>query len=588
MNIPFRPKLIEVFARGYSLKELRCDLIAGLIVGLMAILLAIGFGIASIPAGIQTPISPAAIGLTTAIIAGFIISALGGSRVQIGGPTGAFIPIVAGIAITHGMSCLWMATLIAGLLLVVLGFLKAGAFSRYIPLPVVVGFTSGIAVIIAIQQFKPMLGLTISGAMPPDTMEKLKVLALHLNTIDPATAIVSITCFALLLVIPAKWIPRALVLILATVVVNLIGLTQTPLREGLSTIGSTFGRPFNGSFIDAIPAGLPSLVHWDFSWSLVREAIPSAMIIAFLAGLESILSAMSTDKMIKDRHDSDQELIALGIANCVVPWFGGIPATGAIARTSTNVQSGGRSPVSGMLHALFLLGVMLVASRWVAYVPMCVLAAILLHVAVKMFEAHHFNALRKVTRGELLIAATTFLLTVLVDLNVGVGFGLGVAAITLILRLREITVLRPVRLGDEMAAERRRQSGPQQPEILLFRVEGILFYAVADEFIDQLEQAIKDRPLTRVVILRIGRMLALDFQGLLILVEARRFLRSKGISLVLCNTQPHPTHMMLKHGFLEELGLENLCGDLDHSMQRAQEIIAQPADELFARKSARH
>jgi len=549
----------------------------------MALPLAIGFGIASIPAGIVTPVSPAAIGLTTAILAGLIISALGGSRVQIGGPTGAFIPIVAGIVLQHGMPCLWLATVLAGVLLLLLGLFRAGVFSRYIPMPVVVGFTSGIAVIIAIQQIKPMLGLSITGALPGDTIERVRVLFEHLPTTDPVTAIVSLACLGSLFILPAQWQPRVIVLALATLAINLAGLAQTPGHSGLATIGSTFGHVFGNNYLGAIPEGLPNLIPWTFSWAQLREAVMPALVITFLGALESILSAMSTDKMIHDRHNPDQELIAQGIANIVVPFFGGLPATGAIARSSTNVQSGGRTPVAGILHALFLALIVLLASKWVSYIPMCVLAAILFHVACKMFEAHHFNELRKVTRGELLIALTTFFLTVAVDLNVGVGFGLGVAAITLILRLKEITVMRPIRTGAELAAERghSRAENPLPPEILLFRMEGLLFYAVADDFQVQLEQALHERPLTRVVILRAGRLLALDFQGLLALEEVRHLLKSRGIALILCNLQPHPTHMMLRHGFLEELELENLCGDLEHAIQRAKTLIAKPPGELF-------
>ncbi|MDR1192270.1 MAG: SulP family inorganic anion transporter [Verrucomicrobiales bacterium] len=572
----FRPKLVEVLREGYSRAQFRADFFGGLVVGLMAIPLAIGFGIASIPGGTASPVSPATIGLTTAILAGFIISAFGGSRVQIGGPTGAFIPIVAGIVYAHGMTCLWMATLLAGILLIVMGALRAGAFSRYIPLPVVVGFTSGIAVIIGVQQVQPLLGLAIGGGLPPETLEKIKALALNLHHLSPLTAVFSAACLAGIFLIPDRWRPRVVVLVAATLVANLLGWAQTPANSGLATIGSTFGIVSGNEFINAIPSGLPKLVKWDLSWALVREAIPSAMIIAFLGAVESILSAMATDKMIKDRHNSDQELVAQGLANCVVPWFGGLPATGAIARSSTNVQSGGRTPVSGIVHAVFLLLVMLAASKWVAYIPMCVLAAILLHVAYKMFEAHHFNALRKVTRSELLIAVVTFLLTVCVDLNVGVGFGLAVAAVTLILRLKEITVMRPISQGSALAAERPEDAAAVvAPEVLQFRFEGILFYAVADDFTTQLERALRQRPATRVVILRVERMLALDFEGLVLLEETHQWLQTRGIQLILCNAQPHPTRMMFKQGFLKKLGLENLCGDMDHAMQRARAILGQ-------------
>lgn len=543
--------------------------------GLMALPLAIGFGIASIPVNPPPGVpSPAALGLYTAIVAGFLISLLGGSRVQIGGPTGAFIPVVAGIVMAHGLPGLWLATFLAGLLLMVLGFVRAGSFSRFIPVPVVIGFTSGIAIIIALQQLKDLLGLRLDGPLPIEAPQKLHVLLGHLNTWDWKTAAISGGFLISIFLIPARWNPRLIILMSGSLLVFFLGLDARPDRTGLATIGSTFGTAEGGHFINAIPSGMPSLVNWNLSWAMVKEVFPSALMIMFLGAVESVLSALATDKMIRDRHDSDQELIAQGVANCVVPWFGGIPVTGAIARSSTNVQSGGRSPVAGLVHAFVLAVVVLLAAPLVAYVPMAILAVILTHVACKMFEYHHFLELRKVTHGELAMAVVTFVLTVAVDLTWGVGFGLGVGAILLILRMREITVLRQVTPSTD------RTMGPESlrnhalpMEVMFFRMEGVFFYAVADDLPLRVEMALARAPATRVIILRMGKLLSLDFHGLLVLDELLAGLRKRGLHLLICDVQPHPATMMNKHGFFEELGLENLCGNLEIALKRSEEIL---------------
>lgn len=548
----------------------------------MALPLAIGFGIASIPVNPPAGVpSPAALGLYTAIIAGFLISLLGGSRVQIGGPTGAFIPVVAGIVMAHGLPGLWLATFMAGLLLMVLGFSRAGSISRFIPVPVVIGFTSGIAIIIGLQQFKDLLGLKLEEPLPIEVPQKLYALFHHLNSWDGKTAAISGIFLAAIFFLPSRWSPRLAVLVAGSLLVHFLGLDARPDRAGLETIGSTFGIAQGRHFINAIPSGLPSLVSWNFSWELVRQVFPSALMITFLGAIESILSALATDKMIRDRHDSDQELIAQGLANCVVPWFGGIPVTGAIARSSTNVQSGGRTPVAGLVHAIILAVVVLAASPLVTYIPMAILAVILMHVACKMFEYHHFLELRKVTHGELAMAIVTFVLTVAVDLTWGVGFGLGVGAILLILRMREITTLRVVTPSTDrtMGPESlRHRSVPM--EAMFFRMEGVFFYAVADDLPLRLEMALAKAPATRVIVLRMGKLLSLDFHGLLVLDELLRSLRSRGLHLLICDVQPHPATMLNKHGFLDEIGLENLCGNLEITLKRIEEILKRERDGL--------
>lgn len=565
MNFPFQPKLLEVLRSGYTRTQLGNDVIAGLIVGLLAVPLAIGFGIASIPftppAGFP---SPAAMGLYSAVFGGLIISLFGGSRVQIGGPTGAFVPIVAVIAERHGLAGLWLATVLAGLILIVLGLFRAGSFSRFIPLPVVIGFTSGIAVLIGIQQIKDLGGLKIAGTLPAEGWEKIVAIVRGLPFFDPTTVIVSVLGLIAIFVLPDHWRPRVAVLVIGTLAVTLFGLAATPDHAGLATIGSTFGHAAGSHFVGGVPTGIPPLIPLEWSWAMVKRVFPSAMVIAFLGAIESILSALSTDKVIKDHHNSDQELLAQGLANCLIPWLGGLPVTGAIARSSTNVQSGGRSPVAGIVHALFLALVLLLAGPLVERIPICILAVILMHVAVKMFESRGFLELTRVTRAEMIVAVVTFLLTALIDLNWGVGFGLGASAVASILRLKEITVIRPVKI--EMDGD-----GNPLPAIV-FRVEGVLFYAVADEFLEKIERALDLDSSARALILRINKMVSLDFQGLIALHDVHAMCRARGVQLILCDTQPHPMRMMHKDGFIDQLGLENLCGDFDDAMKRAEDL----------------
>ncbi|MBS0657007.1 MAG: STAS domain-containing protein [Verrucomicrobia bacterium] len=558
MRFVFAPKLLQTLREGYDRTVLLGDLSAGLIVGLLAVPLAIGFGIASIPitppAGLP---NPASMGLYTAIVGGFLVSLLGGSRVQIGGPTGAFVPIVAVIAERHGLAGLWLATFLAGLMLVLLGAFRAGGFSRFIPLPVVIGFTSGIAVIIALQQVKDLAGLRLTGPLPAEGWEKMQALAGQLGGFDPTTLLVSGVALLAIFLLPDRWRPRILVLILGALAVNALGLTARPGHPGLATIGSAFGQPVGDHFGAAIPTGWPTLVPLEFSWDLLKRVFPSALVITFLAALESVLSALATDKMIHDHHDADTELIAQGVANLAMPWLGGLPVTGAIARSSANVQSGARTPVAGMVHAVFLAAVLLLAARWIERIPLCILAVILFHVAVRMFESRGFAEVRRVSKGELLVALVTFILTALVDLNWGVGFGLAVAAGSSILRLREITVLREVRHEEDF-----------ERGLLVFRIDGVLFYAVADELTDRVDRLLLAHPEARGLILRLGRMMSLDFQGMKALQAVHERCREAGVQLVLCEVQPHPARIMSRDGFFEEVGLENVCGDFGEASLR--------------------
>jgi SulP family sulfate permease len=574
----FHPKLLDVWREGYTFTLFKKDLVAGVIVGMMALPLAIGFGVASVPGPVPPDApSPAAMGLYTAIAAGLIVALLGGSRVQVAGPTGAFIPVVALIVYEHGLGGLWLATFLAGIILILLGLVRAGSFSRFIPLPVVIGFTSGIGVIIVLQQLKDLLGLRPDKPLSPDTIERLKELWGALGTFHGPTALVAVLGLAAIFLIPEKWSPRLAVLFGGTLLANLFGLVSHPGDPGLATIGSTFGHPLGNTYTGAIPGEFPPIQPLYLSLDLIRPALPAAFTIAFLAGLESVLAALATDKMVKDRHDPDQELMAQGAANLVVPWLGGLPVTGAIARSSANVQSGGSTPVAAVIHALVLLLVLWLAGPVVAHVPMVVLAVILVHVAFRMLEVHHFELLRRVTRIELAVAAVTFLMTVLVDLNMGVAFGLAVSAVVMVIRLREITVMREVPLKEAG----RLPSNLNSREMLILRLEGVFFYAVADDLPLKVEEDLKKHPELRVLVLQASKMLAVDFHGVEVLGELHRSLKRRDVHLILCGAQPHPSGMLHRHGFLDELGLDNLCGDLDSALGRASLILDVPRGELF-------
>ncbi|QXQ07004.1 sodium-independent anion transporter [Sphingosinicellaceae bacterium] len=403
--LQFTPKLWTVLRAGYRLGDLRADAVAGLTVAIVALPLAMALGIAS-------GASPDK-GLVTAVVAGFLISLLGGSRVQIGGPTGAFVVVVFGVIAAHGYDGLVIATLLAGLILIVAGFAGLGRYIRFVPQPVVTGFTAGIAVIIASSQVRDFLGLHMA-SVPADFVPKWRAYAAALGSINPAALAVGAAALALILLV-RRIVPKGpatlVAVVAAAVAVAALGLP-------VDTIGSRF---------PALPTGLPMPALPVVTVARVIELLPSALVIAFLAGIEALLSAVVADGMTGFNHRSNQELVGMGVANLGSALFGGLPATGAIARTATNVRSGGRTPVAGILHAVFLLAFMGLAGGLMAYVPMAALAAVLLVVAWGMSEAHRFAALPKAPRGDAAVLLVTFLLTVLVDLTVAIGVGVALA-----------------------------------------------------------------------------------------------------------------------------------------------------------------
>lgn len=569
-----------MWREGYSFSLFKKDLMAGIIVGMMALPLAIGFGLAAIPAPLPpTAPSPAVMGLYTAIAAGLIVAFLGGSRVQVSGPVAAFIPVVAMIVYEQGLSGLWLATFLAGVILVLLGLARAGGFSRFIPLPVVIGFMAGLGALLVLQQAKDLLGLHPEKPLPPDTFARLRELWGALGTFHGPTALVSAAGLAAVFLIPAKWNPRLAVLFLGTLLVHMLGLADHPGDPGLATIGSTFGYPLGDRYVGAVPQEWPALQPLFLSFGQIRAVLPAAFTLAFLAGLESVRAALATDAMLKDRHDSDQELVAQGIANLVVPWLGGLPAAGAIGRGLAGVQSGASTPVAAVIQACVLLLVLWLAGPMVAEVPMAVLAAILVHAAFRMLEAHHIRSLRQLTRIELALAAAAFLMTVLADMSLGAAFCLTAGAAVMVGRLRDITVLRPLPLQETGLSWLPSNFNPR--EVLVLRVEGDFFYAVADDLPLKVEREWAKHPELRVLVLQASRMLAADFHGVAVLAELHRFLKKRGVHLVFCGAQPQPSRMMHRLGFLDELGMENFCGDLESGLRRASLILEVPRGELF-------
>ncbi len=539
---PFRPRLLECL-KGYDRHTLAADVSAGLTVGVIALPLAMAFAIAS-------GLKPEA-GLFTAIIAGFLISALGGSRVQIGGPAGAFIVIVYGIVQQYGLGNLLISTAMAGVLLFVMGLTRIGSLIRYIPVAIVIGFTNGIAVLIGLSQLKDLLGLRIE-KMPADFFGATRAIAGAVDTVRVPTVALGLASLLLLILwgmarrAPLTRVPPTLVvLIAATVATAVFGLP-------VETIGSRFG---------GIPNGLPAFTLPDLSWENARNLIGPAVTIALLGAVESLLCARVADSMIDDRHDPNQELMAQGIANFVVPFFGGMPATGTIARTSANIRSGARTPVSGIVHALTLLAIVLLAAPLAGHVPLAALAAILLFVAWNMGEWGEFARLRQFSAQYRTIMVSTFLLTVMVDLTVAVQIGLVLAALFFIHRISTLTTIEPVTAAVGLP-----------PGAAAYRIFGSLFFGAVGKLEALIEPGASEAP-PRVLILDLHRAINLDTTCLDALEALHRCLEKRGATLVLCDANDQPLSLMRRSGFVKKLGKENLLPDLPAAIGRAATLL---------------
>lgn len=508
----FTPKIVAVLREGYTLKHLRADVIAGLTVAIIALPLATALAIAS-------GASPDK-GLITAIVAGALVSALGGSRVQIGGPTGAFVVVIFNVIATHGYDGLVLATLLAGIILVIAGYSGLGRVIRYIPHPVITGFTAGIAVIIASSQINDFLGLGITD-VPADFIDKWAAYLSAIGSTDPANLAVGGGSLLFILAL-RKFAPRLPAFLVAIVVgsaaVALLGVD-------VDTIGSRFPD---------MNAGLPPPSVPDFSLAKVQEVLPSAFTIAFLAGIEALLSCIVADGMTGFRHRSSQELVGQGVANFASALFGGLPATGAIARTAANIKAGGRTPFAGIFHAFFLLLFVLFAMDLLAFVPMTVLAAILLMVAWGMSEAQRFLVLLRMSIGERTVLVITFLLTVLVDLTAAIGIGVTLASLMFMARMSESVAVSAAGTGaPDEEDPTQRENLPQGVEVL--RITGPFFFGVAGELLDALKR-IGTRP--RAIILRLEQVPFFDASGALALQEFLEQAERNGIKIILSGLRP--------------------------------------------------
>ena len=552
MKIAFRPKLLDCLP-DYDRAQLGKDIAAGITVGVLALPLAMAFAIAS-------GCSPTA-GIWTAIIAGLIISALGGSRVQIGGPTGAFIPIIYGIVAIHGFNNLLGATMLAGFFLLAMGLARLGQLIRFIPVTVVIGFTNGIAVVIFLAQIKDFFGLKIDD-LPAEFFSRIKVLYANAHTVDLPTVALATGCFIFLLFYNRlaqrfallRRAPGPLVVLIAGTLVSF----------ALSLPVDTIGSRFHGIPQELPGFGLPELSIHDFG-----KLISPAITIALLGAIESLLSARVADGLIDDRHDPNQELVAQGLANITAPLFGGFAATGAIARTSTNVKSGGRTPIAGIVHALVLLGVVLIAAPLASYVPLAALSAIVMVVAINMGEWHEFAELHRYSNNYRATLLTTFLLTVIFDLTIAVELGMVLSCLFFIYRMSELTRIERLPLRDE-ADEPRFLYPDGSMRVAAWQVFGSLFFGA----INKLEQLLDPRAgHPEVVILDTSRLIQLDTTGLEGLENLRDQLQKRGCTLIFCGLNSQPGSLLFRSGFIDQLGDENVCPDLTGALQRAYTLL---------------
>ena len=551
LSLP-RPRLLESLRR-YDARTFAGDLVAGLTVGLVALPLAMAFAIAS---G-----APPQSGIYTAIVAGLLISALGGSRVQIGGPTGAFVVVISGIIAHHGLDGLYMCTLLAGLLLVVMGLTGMGAAVRFLPRSVVVGFTNGIALLIASTQLKDLLGLDITHPSSVFLPRLLEV-ANALGTFSPAATALGLGSLLLVLVFQ-RWVrtvPGAIVaLVLGTLAVRLFGLD-------VDTIGSRFG---------GIPSGWPEFHVPTFRPEMIRPLLPSVLTVTMLGAIESLMSATVADRMSGDRHDPNTELTAQGVANICSPLVGGLPATGAIARTATNIRAGARTPIAGIVHALVLLAVVLVAAPLAADVPLAVLAGILMVVAWNMGEWAEIPDILRLSRNDIAVWLVTFALTVFADLSVAVEVGMILAALLMIRKIARTTTVTEETEEEVESARAHLLLDKTAPEgVVVFRIHGPFLFGGLDKLAaitDRLEQ------LPPVVILRLRNMTALDGSGLAGLEDLADTLHATGRTLILCGAREQPALLMRKAEFHEHVGDANICDDLDDALARAKVVLSERA-----------
>lgn len=548
--------MITVLKEGYSLKKFFPDLIAGVIVGIVALPLAIAFAIAS---GVKPEQ-----GLYTAVVAGFIISVLSGSRVQIGGPTGAFIVIVYGIVQKYGYDGLATATLMAGFLLVLMGVARFGDIIKYIPHPVTIGFTAGIALIIFAAQIRDFLGLT-GGAVPAEFIKKITHYAGHINTLNFYAVFIGFLTLFIVVYWPkiTRKIPGSFIaIVLTTLIVQIFHLP-------IETIGSRFG---------GVPNTLPMPHLPNISLDLIAKMSSPALTIAMLAGIESLLSAVVADGMTGNRHRSNMELIAQGVANIASPIMGGIPATGAIARTATNIKNGGRTPFAGIVHAITLLLILIFFGPWASLIPMAALAGILISVAYNMSEWHLFVRMFKSPKSDVIVLLTTFLLTVFVDLTEAIKFGVVLAALLFMRRMSEATQVGYItdslieqEADEEDIVDQNRISQKDIPqEVEVFEINGPFFFGAADKFKDTI-RGLEKKP--EILVLRMRHVPTIDATGLSALENVLNFSKHDGTRVILTGLRPGPFKKMKRAGLLKYIEDKNIQPTIDHALGRARQIL---------------
>ena len=560
---PFKPYLLKSL-RTYDGRQFTCDLIAGITVGIVALPLAMAFAIAS---GVKPET-----GIFTAIIAGFIVSALGGTRVQIGGPAGAFIVIVYGIVANYGLANLLLSTIMAGVLMFIMGLTRIGSLIRLIPVAIIIGFTNGIAVLIALSQLKDFLGLAIDGPAPAEFFALLHALVSHVGSTKGPTVALGAAALVVIVGWPrlASRFPgraRLLARMPGTIIALMLATVATALLAlPLETIGSKFG---------GIPIGLPDFALPEPTWEGARNLVAPTITIALLGAIESLLCARVADSLIDDRHDPNQELMAQGIANFVGPFFGCIPATGTIARTTVNIGSGARSPVAGMVHAGVLLAIVLVAAPLARHVPLVVLAAILLFVAYNMGEWSEFARLKHFSLPYRITMVSTFLLTVVLDLTVAVQVGMVLACFFFIYRVSSLTRIEAI-VGENLPPGATLPAG-----VAAYRLSGSLFFGSVGK-LEALLETDGDTRSSQVMILDMHHVINVDTTGLDTLDVLRKSLARRDCTLLLCDLGEQPCSLMKRAGFAATIGAANLLPDLATALLRAHAIVATPTARLEA------
>lgn len=544
----FVPKLFDCL-KGYSKEQLIKDIISGIIVAIIALPLSIALALAS-------GVGPEQ-GIYTAIMAGFVISFLGGSNVQVAGPTAAFATIVAGIVAENGMDGLVVATIMAGIILVVMGFLKFGNLIRFIPYTITTGFTFGIAVTILIGQIKDFLGLTFQTS-PVETMEKVEAIADSIGTFNWQALVVGLVALAILIIMPrfTEKIPASLIAIVVTIImVKCIGMD-------VKTIGDLY----------TISNKLPGLTVPHVNLTMIKQLFPDALTIAVLAGIESLLSCVVADGMVGTRHKPNMELVAQGAGNLASALFGGIPATGAIARTAANIKNGGRTPIAGMVHSVTLLLILVVLMPYAAWIPMPAIAAILFMVAYNMSGWREFVSLCKSSpKSDILVLVTTFVLTVVFDLVVAIEVGIVMAAMLFLMRMSNVTEVKSWKYLGEDIDEKNDPMALKYKVVpkntLVYEIIGPMFFAAADKFLD-----ISFEPGVKVLIIRMRGVPAMDVTALRSLKKIHATCKKRGVTLLLSHVQEQPYAMMAKAGFVQEIGEDNFCANIDAALEKAGKI----------------